>query len=162
MKSPTPSFELGITRYFGKGDIGSLGLQAGWATPEDAHSWNDGVQTVMELNTDSPKRQYEIEFEGKPFVNELCQNQEITLYCNGFLLGFWKLHEAKSYVLSATIEPEQLFVRDGGAFVKLVWVLPNSVRPADINLNNDGRRLGFCFHALTIRAADNQSAERGT
>lgn len=154
MKDLRPSFELGVTRFFGKGDIGSSGLQAGWATPEDAHSWNDGVQAVMELNTEHSTQRYTIEFEGRPFVNELCPTQDISLYCNGFLTGFWKLSESKAYSLSADIEPEQILIRDGGAYAKLVWVLPNSVRPADINLNNDGRRLGFCFHALTISDAD--------
>jgi hypothetical protein len=157
MKTARPTFELGVTRYFGKGDIGSSGLKTGWAIPEEAHSWNDGVQAVMELSTEAAAEQYTIEFEGRPFVNELCPTQEIAMYCNGFLTGFWKLHEAKSYSLSAIIEPEQILSRDGGAFAKLIWVLPNSVKPADIKLNNDGRRLGFCFHALTIREAEDES-----
>jgi len=156
MKASRPSFELGVTRFFGKGDIGSSGLKTGWATPEDAHSWNDGVQAVMELNTETSAQPCAIEFEGRPFVNELCPTQEITLYCNGFLTGFWKLQQAKSYSLSAIIEPEQILMRDGGAFARLIWVLPNSTKPADINMNNDGRRLGFCFHALTIREADEE------
>jgi len=157
MKTARPSFELGVTRFFGKGDIGSSGLTTGWAIPEDAHSWNDGVLAAMELTTEASAERYTLEFEGRPFVNELCPTQEITLYCNGFLAGFWQLREAKSCSLSAVIEPEQLFSRDAGAFAKLVWVMPNSVKPADIKLNNDGRRLGFCFHSLMIREAENES-----
>jgi len=159
MKTARPSFELGVTRFFGKGDIGSLGLKSGWAIPEEAHSWNDGVQAVMELSTEASPTRYTVEFEGRPFVNELCPSQDITLYCNGFLTGYWQLREAKSCTLSVIIEPEQLFSRDGGAYAKLVWVIPNSVKPADIKLNNDGRRLGFCFHALTIREAEEALVE---
>lgn len=151
MKALSASLELGVTRLFGNGDIGSEGLVSGWASPEDAHTWNDGSEAVMELTVQKPEQPYTLEFEGAPFVHAVCPSQEITLYCNGFRICSWKLDHPAAHTLVTNIEPEQLFLRENKAFARLAWVLPNSTRPADVKLNDDGRRLGFCFRSLTIR-----------
>jgi hypothetical protein len=154
MKVPQSSFEPGVTRLFGNGDIGLSGLVSGWATPEDAHLWNDGAGAIMELTVPPPDRRYTLELEGEPFIDSECPSQEMTLYCNGFWIGCWKFEERKSYTLYTPIEPEQLFIRHDMAFARLVWLLPQSTRPAGSKWNDDGRRLGFCFRALTFRHAD--------
>jgi hypothetical protein len=151
MKVSISSFEPGVTRLFGNGDIGLSGLVSGWASPEEAHLWNDGAGAIMELAVPMPERRYTLELEGEPFIDAECPSQEMTLYCNGFWIGCWTLKTRESYTLVATIEPEQLFTRNDAAFARLVWLLPKSTRPTDTKWNDDGRRLGFCFRALTFR-----------
>ena len=52
--------------------------------------------------------------------------------------------------LAARVEPEQWFVRRGLAHLRLTWILPNSVRPCDVNDGPDTRTLGLTFGTLTI------------
>jgi len=153
MKTAAMPLEPGVTRLFGNCDIGSSGMVSGWAPPEEAHSWNDGSGAIMELTVPTSDQPYTLEFEGEPFVDSECPSQEITLYCNGFWIAQWNFKERKSCTLVANVEPEQLFVRNGGFFGRLVWLLPDSTIPAGAKWNSDGRRLGFCFRALTIRHA---------
>jgi hypothetical protein len=142
--------ELGLTRLFGKADLDDDGLVSGWADPEDQHTWNDGLDAVMMIHTSGSDAVRRLTFEGEPFLPIEVGLQDIALFANGFRIGFWRLRETKTYALSATIEPEQFFVRDEYSLLRLSWHIPRSVRPADIGLGLDTRELGFCFRSLTL------------
>lgn len=143
-------FELGVTRLFGDCDLGSTGLISGWATPEQAHCWNDGVDTTFEFEVMETSGSFTLTFEAEPFLNERCPSQDVCLYVNGFRIGFWRLKEAQTYQLCAPIEREQLFDRAGMMTAKCVWHIPNSARPLDIGLGADIRELGLCFRSMTF------------
>ncbi len=142
--------EPGVTRLFGDGDLGRHGLLSGWAAPEEGHVWNDGPEAVLRLRTGRPRAPCTLTFEGEPFLGQGCARQDLVLYLNGFRIGFWRLTEPRTYRLAATIEPEQLFERDGAAVARCIWHLPHSVRPAVLGQGTDTRELGFCFRTLTI------------
>jgi hypothetical protein len=146
----TGDWEIGVTRLFGNFDLAGTGLVSGWATPEDPHIWNDGPEAVLQIVTEPVKRRLRLSFEGIPFIGGNCTFQDVTLYVNGLRVGFWRLRESKSYVLPATIEPEQLLERSGKATLTCAWHLPNSVRPLDLGLGKDTRELGFCFRSMTL------------
>ena len=153
-QAPDIHFDFGVTRLFGDCDIASTGLVSGWAVPEEAHTWNDGPQAILKMRTSEPERPCRITFDGEPFLSEECPHQDIILLVNGFQVGFWQLAESRTYRLTAEIEPEQLFLRDGGAIAKCVWCLPNSVRPVDVGQGSDTRQLGFCFRSIAIAESD--------
>jgi hypothetical protein len=144
------SFEFGVTRLFGLGDIGTNGLVSGWAIPEDSHVWNNGPEAILTLETDVPSRAYTITVDGGPFITPRQPLQEITLYANGWRIGFWRFREGGAQVMVASIAPEQFFVRGDKALLNCVWHIPYSVRPSDLGLSGDGRELGFVFRSLTI------------
>jgi hypothetical protein len=144
------AWEIGATRLFGNFDLAGAGLLSGWSSPEDPHIWNDGPEAVLQIVTEPVKRSLRLSIEGTPFIGGGCNLQEVTLYVNGMRAGFWRLRESKSYILSATIEPEQMFERNGHAILTCVWHLPRSARPVDMGLGKDTRELGFCFRSVTL------------
>ncbi len=145
--------ENGVSRSFGKFDIGTSGLLSGWAVPEEAHVWNDGPEVVLKVRTPTSQGSLHVTFEGTPFLNASCDSQDVTLYANGYFVGFWRLTEQKDYQIRVTLEPEQLHHRDGTAVIKLIWYVPHSVRPSEVAAGNDTRELGFCFHAISVTEA---------
>ena len=54
-------------------------------------------------------------------------------------------------VLTAALEPEWWFERNGHAAMTLMFHMPNSVRPKDLNDGQDGREIGFCFRSICLR-----------
>lgn len=143
-------FDVGVSRLFGNGDIAHEGMVSGWAVPEENHNWNDGIETTFELVVKASSAALDIIIEGVPLVNDKCPSQEITLFANGFRIGYWRLRESKPYSLTAQIEPEQIFWRDKVGYVKCVWFMPNSVRLSEIQDSTDTRQLAFCFRSIQI------------
>jgi hypothetical protein len=144
------TYELGVTRLFGDCDIGTNGLSSGWSIPEAAHVWNDGLESVFEVTMRKPRAECLLTFEGEPLLGGDCAQQDILLYVNGFRIAFWRLIEARTHKLSATIEPEQFFCRGERSLAKCTWHLPLSRRPVDLGLGSDTRELAFCFRSFTL------------
>jgi hypothetical protein len=142
--------EFGVIRLFGKGDIANRGLQSGWAAPEEGHNWNDGLNATVVIEAGEPTGPVAVSVEGVPYIFSDANRQEITLFANGFRVGFWRLTERKQTTLAARIEPEQWFSRKGQGYLNLTWHLPGSACPSDLGDGADGRILGFAFRTLCI------------
>jgi hypothetical protein len=142
--------EPGIIRIFGKGDIARRGQISGWAEPEDGHTWNEGIETSVLLEAQQPTGPVTIAVEGMPYITGTAKKQDVTLYANGYRVGFWRLTSQEHLTITATIEPEQWFARDGKATLRLVWHLPDCVSPKELGEGIDGRRLAFAFCTITL------------
>lgn len=149
-KDVDSEWEIGTTRLFGNFDLGTAGLISGWSAPEDPHVWNDGPEAVMQIVTNPVRRTLRITIEATPFINGSVTSQDATLYVNGARIGFWRMRESKSYLLSGTIEPEQIFERDGKALLTCAFHLPKSTKPVDVGAGKDTRELGLCFRSITL------------
>ncbi len=149
--APGAVFDLGVSRLFGHGDLGDEGMVSGWAVPEDNHNWNDGIEASFVLAVKAGGGVLELVVEGVPLTGETCPSQDITLYANGFRVGFWCLNEGGPQRLTARIEPEQVFWRGKLGYIKCVWVMPNSVRLSEIRDSTDTRQLAFCFRSILLR-----------
>jgi hypothetical protein len=125
-------------------------MRAGWAQPEGSHVWNDGPESHMEVAVAETHRALSIAITGIPLIHQQRPFQEITLFVNGYRLGFWRLRKADVSLLSATIAPEQIWPRAGRGMLHLAWHIPFSVSPSQLGTGSDGRELGFCFHALSL------------
>jgi len=128
-------------------------LVSGWSTPEEGHNWNNGLVTVFQCAAESLTGACTVEFSGRPFFCEGVDRQDIYLYVNGFLVGYWRLSEPKEYVLTARVEPEQVFRRGTLSVVNCVWSFPGAVRPLDKGISGDSRELAFCFRSFAILEA---------
>jgi hypothetical protein len=145
------SAELGITRYFGLGDISGKSLLHGWAVPEETHNWNDGYDTSLTISLPNPPETVcVLTIEGRPHLAPGLSRQDITLFFNGRRLGFWRLDRLEGFHLAAEIEPEFWLMRQRGVFGKCIWHLPDSTRPSAISGIQDDRLLGLCFQSITI------------
>jgi hypothetical protein len=144
------SWEMGATRLFGNFDLAGAALLSGWSTPEDPHIWNDGPESMLQIVVEPVRRVLRLAIEGIPFIGGACGAQDVTLYVNGARVGFWRMRESKSHILSAAIEPEHIRDRNGKSVMICAWHLPNSARPVDLGLGKDTRELGFCFQSITL------------
>jgi hypothetical protein len=97
-----------------------------------------------------PGRACTIIVRGAPYCPRAASQQDVTLFGNGFRLGFWRLLATSSDTLSAVIEPEQWVRRGDSARLSCLWFLPNSARPVDLGEVDDQRQLGFCFRSVQI------------
>src|SRR4051812_7892109 len=104
---PKPAAEAvldaGISPLFGNGDIAGEGMLSGWAFPEDTHNWNDGVEATFSLAVKATGGAFELVIEGAPLIDRKYPKQEITLYVNGFRVGYWNLYDNKPQSLTALI-----------------------------------------------------------
>lgn len=148
--SPALRIEYGIIRLFGKGDISSRGLVSGWAAPEEGHTWNDGLDATVMIEASVPTVPVTVAAEGVPYLFSDTDRQEITLYANGYRVGFWRLTERRQATLTARVEPEQWFSRRGLGYLSLTWHMPGSLRPSDLGDGADGRILGFAFRTFCL------------
>jgi hypothetical protein len=142
--------EPGMTRLFGQCDLAATGLVSGWSAPEEAHVWSDGPEAVLQVLTEVPRSRVRLTFEGEPFLAPGVERQAMTLFVNGYRVGFWRLAEPRTYTLSVTLEPEQVLTRGETALLSCVWHLPGSARPADLGQGEDTRELGFCFRSIAV------------
>jgi hypothetical protein len=142
--------EPGVIRLFGKGDIANRGLLSGWAAPEEGHNWNDGLDATATIEAALPTFPVIVAADGVPYIFGDTDRQEITLYANGYRVGFWRLLERRQATLAARVEPEQWFSRRGLGYLSLTWHIPCSARPSDLGDGADGRVLGFAFRTLCV------------
>lgn len=143
--------EPGVIRLFGAADIRSRGMVSGWSQPEDGHTWNDGLEAVYAIKVLPPVARFGLIVMGEPYVSRVRPIQELTLYGNGYRVAFWRLNGRTETALTSVLEREWWFEREGYATMRLMFHLPNSARPKDLNDGQDGREIGFCFRSICLR-----------
>ena len=148
--------DIGTVRCFGTGDLGTAGQGAGWAAPEAAHCWNDGPEAALQLVTQRPDFRCVLVVVGAPLVATAARRQDVTLYGNGWRLGFWRLTQAVPVQLQAVIDPSQWRLDGKDATLDLAFHLPGSLRLSSVQADGDDRELGFCFHTLAIFPAPHE------
>jgi hypothetical protein len=146
-----PDFELGVTRFFGQGDLNDKYFDNGWAAPEENHSWNDGLDaSLIILLKSRPTQTCALKVRGVPYITDNIYSQDLTLYVNGYRAAFWRLDARQTYLLVAEIAPEFWYERNGMGVAKCLWHIPGSVKPSTTSGISDQRRLGFCFQEITL------------
>jgi hypothetical protein len=143
--------EPGVIRLFGDADIGNQGMICGWSGPEEGHNWNDGLEAAYCISVRPPLGRYALILMGEPYITRARPIQEMTLFANGWRVAAWRMTARIETVLSVPLEPEWWFTRGNRFVMKLLFHLPHSVRPKDINDGQDGREIGFCFRSLCLR-----------
>lgn len=146
-------FEFGKVRAFCTADINSQGLVRGWSHAEETHIWNDGYDVELVVSARPPRMPVLVRVGGEPYITQVQRAQDITLYANGFRLGFWRLKHRDSVSLSAIVEPEQWIVRKANGLLRFVWHIPTSAKPSELGDGRDDRLLGFCFRSIEIAEA---------
>jgi hypothetical protein len=143
--------EPDVSRLFGLADIGTRGMLGGWSDPEEGHAWNDGAEAGYAITMRPPCGRLMLVLVGEPYITRVRPLQELTIFGNGFRVGYWRLTQRTEVTLSAPLEPEWWRMRKQQALMRLAFYLPHSVRPKDIADGPDSRELGFCFRSLCLR-----------
>jgi hypothetical protein len=150
--------EIGLVRCFGVAEINLAGLVSGWAAPEDGHSWNDGPEVVLAVRAQRPRGRTILAIEGVPLIVPACPKQDITLYINGWRLGFWRLTQANSVRLQVLVEPTHWHGHGADGLLVATWHLPDSLRLSTLTSDGDDRELGFCFRTLALLPVEEEAA----
>jgi hypothetical protein len=151
--STSLDLQVGHTARFGTDGLGRAGLLGGWANNEESHVWNDGVTAALLVSDAGYPPPLMVGVSGQPYIPQPDWRQDITLYANGWFAGFWRLVDDVDSVLQARIEPEWWIIRNERAWLRLTFLLPNSVSPAEASGGGDGRQLAFCFRTIGFVAA---------
>jgi hypothetical protein len=137
-----------VTRVFGWADINESGLVRGWASPEDSHTWNNGTDAELDLAIGQVNGPMTMTITGHPFVKPQHPLQSITVYANGYRLGFWRLKTEEVAYLTIVVQPEHWLRRRGHFVMNLVFSMLESVVPSEIGVGTDMREIGFCFNSI--------------
>ncbi len=143
--------EPGVIRLFNSADIGNRGMVSGWSAPEDGHTWNDGVEAALAISVRPPLGRFSLIVMGQPYVTRVRPLQELTLFANGWRIAAWRMTARSETKLAVALEPEWWFTRGTRSVMRLLFHLPHSARPKDLNDGVDGRELGFCFYSICLR-----------
>jgi hypothetical protein len=146
--------EVDMPRQFGSADLRTAGMVSGWAEPEEGHNWNNGKETAYGIATEAPVPRLTLEIVGQPYITQLRPAQEMTVYGNGFRLGYKRMSSQGDVLLSILLLPQWWFVEGHRATMHLVFHLPLSIRPKDVGDSEDGRELAFAFQSLCLRHCD--------
>jgi hypothetical protein len=146
--------EWDVTRLFGQCDIARRGLKAGWACPEEDHTWNEGIDATLALAVEDGCGAATLVIDGEPYVTHQQPTQDMTVTVNGHFAAFWRMTERGGRTLRIGIEPEWWVIRHGRPVLNVGFHLPDSVRPIDIGDGQDGRAIGFCFRTLLVNRAE--------
>jgi hypothetical protein len=134
--------KLGERIQFSLSGGGSQYLASGWSTPGSRGTWSDGytAEIVLPVSETQPAR---LVVEAAPLLSSSHPRQAVEIFVNGV--------RATEVILSAssknTIEipvPEEVrerLVAEG--YLRLRFVLPDAVRPVDLGINADSRRLAL-------------------
>jgi len=144
-------FEPGVIRLFGEADIGQRGMISGWSQPEAGHAWNDGQEAVYQIAVRPPIGRFDLTILGEPYISRARPFQEMTLFGNGYRIASWRMRARTETRLNVTLEPEWWFTRNRRHVMKLLFHMPTSARPNDLNDGQDGRELCFCFRSIYLR-----------
>jgi hypothetical protein len=143
--------DFGVSRLFGIADIGFQGMLKGWAEPEESHTWNDGVLSTLLLVAPPTKKSTLLTIEAHPYVSERHPNQDISVYANGYFVGFWRMSsDVVNGRLECVILPKFWAEHDLGMSLMLAFVMPCSVRPLVLGAAVDHRELAFAFQSLLL------------
>jgi hypothetical protein len=142
-----------VTRVFGWADINESGLVRGWATPEDSHTWNNGTDAELDLAVQQVSGAMTMTITGHPFVKPKHPHQSITIYANGYRLGFWRLKTEEVAYLTVVVQPEHWFRRGGHFVLNVVFSMPDSIVPSELGIGLDMREIGFCFNSIKLSPA---------
>jgi len=146
--------QFGVTRHFGLTDMGYEGLVSGWSEPERSHVWNDGYDAILALSFPLPASGVRAEFVLEPFIGEGIEAQDLTVFANGFRLGFWRVKSRAEFSCLVELYPFQLVSVEGIARADFAFHSPGSVSPVEAYDNPDERLLGFCFRRLVLNEVE--------
>lgn len=132
---------------FSSSGTGSQYLFSGWSGQEPTGRWSEGdkADIFIPFSGDPPVR---IVIEGHPLVSYLHPEQRIIVYVNEVSTGEIKLDAIYKNGFELYLPEEVRTKVAASGLIKLNFIFLDAVRPIDIKINNDTRRLGLFLKAI--------------
>lgn len=143
--------KLGEPLVFSKNQLGSTYLNNGWSDQEDWGTWSVGADAIIVLPIETEQART-ILVEAHPFLSPSHSKQTVEAKINGIATNSVTLTANSGDTFEIRI-PEVIRqqLHENGGHLKLQLHFPDAVRPKDIGVNNDGRKLAIGLISLTIQ-----------
>lgn len=146
-----PPIPLGTRMTFEPGADGHLYLGAGWSHAEPWGVWSEGPRAQLILVTDqSADKDLRLEIEARALVTASYPKQDIEIRLNGMPATTVRLvrFEGNRFVVPIPSGARAAMSRLGELQVEFRFA--DAVRPKDVKINDDARKLALGIVALTL------------
>jgi hypothetical protein len=121
-------------------------LVSGWSVPGEAGTWSDGE--TSEIFLPAPDKVTSIVLEAHALVAPTHPTQEIEVKINDHIVFVGVLTKPENQIELPLPNEMQA---DGARLVRIELIYSNAVRPKDIGLSEDGRKLALMLRSITVR-----------
>jgi glycosyltransferase involved in cell wall biosynthesis len=126
----------------------SVHFDYGWAEVEEMGTWTLGREAALHFHSACfPDTKLKITARILPFIAGSIERRETTVIANGQKIATWSFERSEWLEKSVEI-PNAVIGYDG--FVQLQFAIGEAPSPAQLGINDDHRRLGLLFNAVTI------------
>ncbi|KAA6232256.1 hypothetical protein FP507_03475 [Chlorobium phaeovibrioides] len=149
MSDILPLIKLGETFSFIRGGTGLDYLGCGWSGPEPWGTWSDGSNACLIFHL--PKKTVSsISIQVAPFLSKIHPKQDVELFINDFLVKKITMTANSASVIEVKIPERFRSIGLNDHLLTLGFKFADSVRPKDIGINDDSRRLALGIISCTI------------
>ncbi len=120
----------------------------GWHSPEASGTWTSNAESILQLPCPSPATKFTLQISARPFLAEgKLPSQVLNVSIDGVQAEFEFGHEMNLAFEVAAKAGDNAVART----IEIKFETPDARSPFDIGWNRDVRKLGFCFHRVTLR-----------
>jgi hypothetical protein len=143
-----PVVKLGEKMLFGQSGSGLPYLMRGWAAPEVWGTWADGPEADIIFPVDGKLQK--VILEASAYVSERHPLQEVSMRINNehVLNANWVNASAKTIEISVPGNIQGEVLERGNLHIRMRFA--NAIRPADIGVIGDNRKLSIGLRSVTL------------
>lgn len=143
-----PALSIGQRIEFSRSSQNSRYLIAGWSLPGDGGIWSDGPAAEIVLSVVGEA--HEILIEAGALVVPSHPKQDIEIRVNGIPAATARLSTPEGNRIAIPIPDAARKALVERGFLHLEFKFPDAVRPRDIGMNKDARKLALFLIAITV------------
>jgi Family of unknown function (DUF6311) len=144
-----PPATFGQKISFGESGDGLPYLTKGWSVPEPSRTWSDGTNVEIVLPVSSKAQSVFIE--ANAFVTASHPIQRVVIRVNEVVLLNVSLRGEGAHLLEVPLPDAVQEQVSGEHLLRLTMHLPDAVRPVDVGINGDTRKLAIALRSITLR-----------
>jgi uncharacterized membrane protein len=143
-----PVVKLGEKMLFGQSGSGLPYLMRGWAAPDVWGTWADGPEADIIFPVDGKLQK--VILEASAYVSERHPLQEVSMRINNehVLNANWVNASAKTIEISIPENIQREVLERGNLHIRMRFA--NAIRPADIGVIGDNRKLSIGLRSVTL------------
>lgn len=142
--------EYGKPVRFSRDGDGTRLLLNGWADPEYAFTWSDGIAASLAVRVPQTQEPVELEFRicGMNAPKRL-PSQRVDVYINSEKVARWQVADEETF----KVRVPQKFVSAADSFLVVDFYIPHAAAPVSLGLGGDRRQLGIRLSDLVLSKA---------
>ena len=144
-----PPLTLGKKMSFGETGEGLPYLTKGWSIPESSRTWSDGdtVEIVLPMSSKAQA----ISIETNAFVPTSHPTQRVAISINDIVLSTTTLTGEGPHLIELLLPEAVQEQVISERLLRFSMHLPDAVRPVDVGIEGDTRKLALAVRSVTVR-----------